>query len=198
MLSRREMVGKLAAGAAVAWAASAGRVGAAVRQHGANPQIDPQAASLSSKAPEAPLAVQQTSAPIAEESTPAASGTAPWELLRPLVPGSVVAYGWRVADLSGVADGACVLTLKNERGRTHRIHLCRNDGSPEGLVYTDRFDLVVMNGGRGDLHTEEGLAQAVAAVAHILADNERAWHRRANPNLLSHAQRMRQLASAEN
>jgi hypothetical protein len=76
--------------------------------------------------------------------------------------------------LSGAVDGVCVLTLRNERGREHRVHLCRNDGQPQGLVYTNRLDLVVMNGGQGDLPTEEGLAQAVAEVAHVLAANERA------------------------
>jgi hypothetical protein len=99
----------------------------------------------------------------------------PWELLRPLALGSVVAGGWQVADLSGVADGSCVLTLENDRGRTHRVHVCGNDGRPQGLVHTKRLDLVVMNGGRGDLPTEEGLAQAVAEVAHVLAANEAKW-----------------------
>ena len=88
--------------------------------------------------------------------------------------GATVAHGWRVAGLSGVVDGSCVLTLQNERGRSHRIHLCRNDGRPQGLVYTESRRLVVMNGGQGDLPTEEGLAQAVAEVAHVLAANERA------------------------
>jgi hypothetical protein len=40
------------------------------------------------------------------------------------------------------------------------------------LVYTRRFDLVVMNGGRGDLPTEEGFARAVAELGHVLATNE--------------------------
>ena len=115
----------------------------------------------------------------------------PWEP-RPAV-GSVVAHGWRVAELSGVADGSLVLTLENERGRAHRVHLCRNDGSPQGLVYTKRFDLVVMNGGQGDLPTEEGLAQAVAEVAHVLAANESDRHVAA---LLPHAERVQLFAAA--
>jgi hypothetical protein len=65
-----------------------------------------------------------------------------------------------------------VLTLENARGRAYRVHVCGNDGSPQGLVYTNRLDLVVMNGGQGDLPTEEGFAQAVAEVAHVLASNE--------------------------
>ena len=57
-------------------------------------------------------------------------------------------------------------------------------------MYTERLDLVVMNGGQGDLPTEEGLAQAVAEVAHVLAANE--GDRQQEPvvtALLPHAER---------
>jgi hypothetical protein len=109
--------------------------------------------------------------------------------------GVEVAHGWRVAGLSGVVDGVSVLTLRNARGRTHRIHLCRNDGRPQGLIHTKRFDLVVMNGGAGDLPTEEGLAQAVAQVARVLAANERDRHQASLvAELLPHAERVRRFA----
>jgi hypothetical protein len=120
------------------------------------------------------------------------SAPPPWELVRPLAMGSMVAHGWHVAGLTGAVDGSCVLTLQNARGRAHRVHVCRNDGHPQGLVYTKQLDLVVMNGGVGDLPTEEGLAQAVAAVAHVLASNE--GHSRQQPvvtALLPHAERVR-------
>jgi hypothetical protein len=124
----------------------------------------------------------------------AASGPAPWELLAPLGMGSAVAHGWRVAGLTGVSDGSCVVTLENERGRRHRVHLCENGGRPQGLVYTQRYDLVVMNGGQGDLPTEEGLAQAVAEVGHVLAANERAG--RSVAGLMAHADRVERFAAA--
>jgi hypothetical protein len=109
----------------------------------------------------------------------------------------VVANGWQLADLSGVVDGSCVLTLENERGRSHRVHLCGNDGRPQGLVYTKRFDLVVMNGGRGDLPTEEGLAQAIAKVAHVLAANEAKWRNAPLVTaLLPQAERVQQFGAA--
>ena len=138
------------------------------------------------------VAAAQGAAPLLGEeiTTPA-----PWELLAPLGLGTTVAPGWRVAGLSGVANGSCVLTLENERGRSHRIHLCRNDGRPQGLVYTGQVDLVVMNGGRGDLPTEEGLAQAVAEVAHVLAANERR-HDDVLSTLLPQAERLERFASA--
>ena len=121
----------------------------------------------------------------------------PWEMLRPLALGSALARGWRVAGLTGVLDGSCVLTLENERGRTQRVHVCRNDGEPQGLVYTERLDLVVMNGGLGDLPTEEGLAQAVAAVAHALAANEgKRRHEEVMSTLLPQAERVKRFAAA--
>jgi hypothetical protein len=131
--------------------------------------------------------------PIVDADVPATlSAPAPWALLQPLAMGSAVAHGWHVAGLTGAVDGSCVVTLQNERGRAHRVHLCRNDGRPQGLVYTKRFDLVVMNEGQGDLPTEESLAQAVAALGHVLAANERdRQHEALVTALLPQAERLR-------
>ena len=211
MLSRRALVGRLAAGAAgaaVAWVAGEGRANAAsARQEantppGAGPgeQLGPGAdrlATVSDVASASAEALAPASAVIDASPPVTVSAPPPWELLRPLALGSVVAHGWRVADLTGVEDGSCVLTLQNARGRTHRVHLCRNDGRPQGLVYTERLDLVVMNGGQGDLPTEEGLAQAVAKVAHVLAANERNRQQGSEvAELLPHAERVRLFAAA--
>lgn len=189
MLSRRDLVGRLAAGtaAAVAVTGMAGVGFAATRREA---EAHGQGDSRHAPAPEGPQVVDA-------EPPATLQAPAPWELLSPLALGSEVANGWSAAALTGVVDGSCVLTLKNQRGREHRIHLCRNDGSPEGMVYTSRFDLVVMNGGRGDLPTEEGLAQAVAEVAHVLAKNE--TDRQLDPvigNLLPQAQRVSQFSGA--
>jgi hypothetical protein len=119
------------------------------------------------------------------------------DLLRPLALGAVVAHGWSLADLSAPADGACVLTLQNQRGRAQRVHVCRNDGRPQGLVYTSRFDLVVMNGGQGDLGTEENMAQALAAISHVLAANEAdSKNRPVIAALKPHTERLQQFADA--
>ena len=178
-LSRRAFVGRLAAGAAAACAAGVGTAQAVVSRRqphigsGAENHLAPPAA------PHEELAHAPVSAP------------PPWELLYPLAAGASVGDGWRLADLGGVADGSCVLTLKNERGRTHRVHICRNDGSPMGVVYARQFDLLVMNGGQGDLPTDEGLAQAVAEVAHVLAANEGdSQHRTTVAALLPQAERV--------
>jgi hypothetical protein len=96
-----------------------------------------------------------------------------------------------------VQHGACVATLTNARGRSYRVHVCRNDGTPRGLIYTRRLDLVVMNAGRGDLPTEEGLAQAVARLAHVVAKNERTMAEGVFAELMPHAERMRRFATAE-
>jgi hypothetical protein len=184
-LSRRAFVGRLAAGAAVAVAAAgAGRAqaksgpGDLARAGEIGAEIEPRTAASAE-----PLGTEQGSLP------------APWELLHPLGLGSVVAHGWRIGGLSEAVDGSCVLTLENQRGRRHRVHICRNDGRPQGLVYTERFDLVVMNGGQGDLPTEEGFAQSVAEVAHVLAMNESRQESVAAA-LMPHAERVERFAAA--
>ena len=180
MLSRRTLVGRLAALTAAVGAAGFARSGSASTRADADsassePQFGPPQ-EIDGRAPEM------------------ATATPPWELLHPLAVGSVI-HGWRVTELSGVADGAFVLTLRNERGRAHRVHVCRNDGRPHGLMHTRDFDLVVMNGGQGDLPTEEGFAQAVAEMAGVLATNRGAPQ--ANnllASLLPHGERLRLLS----
>jgi hypothetical protein len=199
MLSRRDVVGKLAAGTAVVCAA--GVAGARLAPAGPEPGMPmgpgPHQGPAAAEGPTGPTV--DDSLPKVTDSGPPATLEAPqpWELLHPLAMGSAVAHGWRVAGLRGVTDGSCVLTLQNERGRSHRVHLCRNDGGPQGLVYTKHFDLVVMNGGEGDLPTEESFGQAVAEVAHVLAANE--GDRRNQPivtALLPQAERVRLFAGS--
>jgi hypothetical protein len=188
MLSRREVVGRIAAGTAAVAVAGVARTGLAATEKTTNLPVDvgqQQAPTVSNDGPK-----EMDVGPATTLSAPP-----PWELFHPLAAGAVVAHGWRVADLRGVADGSCVLTLKNQRGREHRVHVCSNDGNPQGLVYTNRFDLVVMNGGQGDLPTEEGLGQAVAEVAHVLAANEN--HVTVVAGLLPHAERMRRFEGSE-
>ena len=185
MLSRRELIGKAAVGATAALAVSA--VGTALGSARALPgATDDPADGRDERHP-----VQRPA------ESEAVSAPAPWGLLSPLVAGSVVAHGWRLVDLSPVQDGSCTVTLENERGRAHRVHLCRNDGTPQGLVYTRGVDLVVMNEGHGDLPTDEGLAQAVAALAHVVAANERKVPDSFLAELLPHTERLRQFASAD-
>ena len=190
MLSRRELVGKLAVGAAGAavLVASGGHTDTAVAST-RSPNLD------ENTSPE-PVPASETALNATPEAPPPpASAPPPWELLRPLAPGTPVAEGWRLSDLSGPAAGACVLTLQNERGRVQRVHICRNDGRPQGLVHTQRFDLVVMNGGQGDLGTEENLAQAVAAVAHVVAANEDSANGHLMGSFLPHSERLQQFSN---
>jgi hypothetical protein len=182
MLTRRDLIGKVAAGATVVFAGGVARASYRAVEHELSaPQGAPSEGWQQANEPVAAVersdaqpSTSNPSAPdvAATDAAAAASAPPPWELIRPLELGSVVGYGWRVAGLSGAVDGSAVLTLQNRRGRTHRVHICRNDGNPQGLVYTRRFDLVVMNGGRGDLPTEEKFARVVAEVAHVLASNE--------------------------
>ena len=189
MLSRRELIGKAAVGAAAAVAVSAARTGVASARAVPAATNDP-ADGRDARNAVLPPADPPPAASVVSSSPP------PWELLSPLGAGSVVGHGWRLVDLSPVQHGSCVVTLRNRRGRSHRVHLCRNDGNPQGIIYTRRVDLVVMNEGYRDLPTEERLAQAVAALAHVIAANEATVPDRCLAELLPHAERLRRFAAA--
>ncbi|MEB2286381.1 MAG: hypothetical protein OZ922_17085 [Myxococcales bacterium] len=193
MLSRRELIGKAAVGAAAALAV--GGMGTAVaatrplrmRADGTEtPTADD--ASMDPR----PAARQDATPVPRQEDAPA-----PWALLAPYAAGAEVAYGWRLVDLSPVRDGAAVATLQNARGRAYRVHLCRNDGDPQGVIHTRRVDLVVMNQGYGELPTEEHMGQAVVALAHVVAANERTVADAVFAALEPHSERVQRFAAAE-
>jgi len=188
------LIGKAAVGAAAAVALGAARTGlASTRALRVAPD-----GSADDREPRVGARDGANAIPPSTEAEAVALATPPpWELVSPLAAGAVLAHGWCLVDLGPVRDGACVVTLGNERGRSHRVHLCRNDGTPQGLVYTRRVDLVVMNEGHGDLPTEEGLAQAVAALAHAVAANEAKMADRVFADLLPHAERLQRFATAE-
>ena len=163
MLSRRELIGKAAVGAAAAMAVG-GVVGTAVAATRPLRETDG-----SDAPPDAPAGHGDE---LHASVQPADDAPAPWALLAPYVAGAEVAHGWRLTDLTPVRDGSTVVTLANARGRAHRVHLCANDGQPAGVVHTRRIDLVVMNQGYGDLPTEEHFGQAVVALAHAIRANE--------------------------
>jgi hypothetical protein len=133
----------------------------------------------------------------AADAAAAVTAPAPWALLAPYTAGAEVAHGWHLGDLTPVQDGSAVVTLQNARGHAQRVHLCRNDGSPTGLVYTRRIDLVVMNQGFGELPTEEQFGQAVAALAHAIAANEATVAADVFAALLPHAERVERFAMAD-
>ena len=189
MLSRRELIGKAAVGAAAALTVG-GVVGTAaaatrpLRDGTDDPTSDRHDQGPTTDRDEANARSARTDAP------------APWALLAPYTAGAVIAHGWRVSELTPVRDGSAVVTLENARGRAHRIHLCRNDGSPQGIVSTRRVDLVVMNQGYGELPTEEHFGQAVAALARAIAANEATGADDVAAALLPHAERVQRFAVA--
>jgi hypothetical protein len=199
MLSRRAVIGKMAVGAAAALALGAARTsGASTRALAAtdDPADDRDGQhGQHASAPAETRGIEKDGPPPAEPV--AISSPPPWELVRPLAAGSVLAHGWQLVGLSPVQNGSCVATLQNARGRAHRVHLCRNDGTPQGIVYTRRVDLVVMNEGYRDLPTEERLAQAVAELAHAVAANEAKAPDQLFADLLPHSERVQRFAAAE-
>jgi hypothetical protein len=193
MLSRRDLIGKAAVGAAAALAvgAAVGTGVAATRplRDATDDSGDPTDAAAGDREG------QPTLEPLADSAV--TSAPPPWALLAPFGAGAEVAHGWRLVDLTSVRDGSAVVTLQNARGRAHRVHLCRNDGNPQGVVYTRRVDLVVMNQGYGELPTEEHFGQAVAALAHAVAANEATVPERVFAPLLPHTERVQRFAAAD-
>jgi hypothetical protein len=193
MLSRRELIGKAAVGAAAAVV-----VGGSVRTGAAATRplwVSTDAPGDATDAPAVAREGQHALDPAADAAVNAAPP--PWALVAPFGAGAVVAHGWQLVDLTPVQDGSAVVTLQNERGNAQRIHLCRNDGNPQGLVSTRRVDLVVMNQGYGELPTEEHFGQAVAALAHAIAANEATVSDGVFAALLPHAERVQRFAAVE-
>ena len=197
MLSRRTLIGKAAVGAVAALAVgSAGAAQAVTRPRGAAAPGAGEVPDVGTDPWGEPAAATEDASVASAVTTTDDAAPAPWELLAPLQVGAEVAPGWQLGALTAVRDGSAVVTLQNDRGRAHRIHLCANDGSPEGLVYTRRVDLVVMNQGYGELPTEEPLGRAVAALAHTIAANEARVADAVFAGLLPHGERVRRFAAA--
>jgi len=97
---------------------------------------------------------------------------APWWLLEPLSPGDHVGSGFSVEDLSPVRGGAAVLTLRHPVRGTLSIHICSHEGQPQGYAYSEFFDLIVMDGGRGSGSVDPQVAAMFQHIAFQLRNNE--------------------------
>ena len=123
-----------------------------------------------------PMRLDQASTPnqrSGPDITPEPLTPPPWHIVKPLGAGSELGHGWQLAELSGIVTGSTVATLRHVSGRTQEVQICRNDGSPEGIVHTATCDLVILNSGAGSRQTDEDLAQAVAELGRIIERNER-------------------------
>ena len=93
-------------------------------------------------------------------------------LLNPLKLGSSVGKGWSIRKLTAVRSGSSVLTLSHGVHGEARIHICARSGAGNGLSQTLLLDFVLMDGGDGNLRTNEGLARVVKGIANRVAKNE--------------------------
>jgi hypothetical protein len=122
---------------------------------------------------------------------------APWTLFAPYRAGGAIG-AWTLAGLTGVAHGAVVLELRNAP-RTARVHVCAHGGTPRGIVSTDRFDLLLMNGGDGATCSDEPLARTLAVLAAVMEANTDAALR-THPELaalLTHPERVAAFDTAD-
>ena len=106
------------------------------------------------------------------EALGSSAGQAPWWLVHPLHKGDTIGLGWSVSTLGPVHKGAAILELSHRTGQTARVHICTYEGKPKGLAHTALFDLILMDGGRGDKPTEETIGRVLMTLAEIIAENE--------------------------
>jgi len=96
----------------------------------------------------------------------------PWWIVAPLQAGSGIGKGWSISALSGVQDGAAVLTLAHRDGRRVNLHICARSGRGSGLAQTVLFDLVTMDGRDGEDATPEDMGRVVLSLARRIRQNE--------------------------
>lgn len=72
---------------------------------------------------------------------------------------------WSVANLSEIDRGASVLTLESSAGDQARVHICAHNGNPKGVAHSAFLDFVLMDGGNGNLQTDEGVGCKILTLA---------------------------------
>lgn len=95
-----------------------------------------------------------------------------WQLLAPVKEGSDLGLGWRACSLAPLELGTVVLLLTGEGGRKANVRICRNVGAPVGVAHSSSLDFVLVNGGDGDVPTEESLGRVVLGMAESVARRE--------------------------
>jgi hypothetical protein len=119
---------------------------------------------------------------------------APWWLLAPLQPLERLENRWVLDSLSTIKDGASVLKL-SRGSETVRIHICLHDDAPRGPAYSELFDLIVMDHGRGVRPVPEDLSPTLLLLSDIIRENE--WNDVPDRQLdginrmMTHAERVR-------
>ncbi len=109
MLSRRDLIGKAAVGAAAALAVGAVGTGVAAATRPLRDATDDPGDPT-----DAPAGDRDGQHALERHADAAVSSAPPpWELVAPFAAGAVVAHGWRLVDLTPVRDGSAVVTLQN-------------------------------------------------------------------------------------
>ena len=117
----------------------------------------------------------------------------PWWLIEPLKVGSTLSCGWTVSELGPVADGGSVLTIKHSLQGSLRVHICLHDEHPRGYAFTELFDLIVMDQGRGVREVPTDLASALTQLSDCISVNELRQTGAIDDiaGMMSHAERVR-------
>jgi hypothetical protein len=93
-------------------------------------------------------------------------------LFDPLRAGGSLGFGWELGELAPRRHGRIEVGLRHASGTRARLYVYGRAGRPTGVAHTQLFDVRLANNGHGRQPTDEGLAQAVAALTRVLAGNE--------------------------
>lgn len=112
-----------------------------------------------------------------QQAAPAVAETQRGEvdrLLAPLVPGALLGDAV-IKGITGVRLGAAAVTLE-ARGWKVQVDICRRDRGKKAhqpVASTRRYELFVVNGGKGRKPTNQQLARTIGLLARTIQNNEK-------------------------
>lgn len=96
------------------------------------------------------------------------------ELLAPLEVGSMIGT-WRIEKFGSLHAGALGVVLSDAQGQRFQVDICARDkdiGAPSAPAHTERCDLFIANGGKGNDPTSETQGLAAMTLAEVIKSHE--------------------------
>lgn len=106
--------------------------------------------------------------PKAPRSAREPEGPPPWAALAPYTEGASLPLGFSVASLTPVVAGSALLTLRHLSGPEAVVRVARLGATPIGIAQTRELDLLLVNGGKGRVPTDETVARVVLTMAAVV------------------------------
>ena len=98
--------------------------------------------------------------------------------------------GWFLSNLSPIERGASVLTFQKKDGEVARVHMCAHFGTPKGIASTRFLDFLLMDGGKGNTPSNEGLGRVILSLAARVEESETLLVEELQAKLQTHEERL--------